>query len=324
MLKKITLVIPSFNAKEKLICLIKDIPNWEIIPNEIIIIDSSEINFEIPENLKSLINKLDISLQIIYGQNLYPGHARNIGINNSTNSLLTFLDTSTIPSKKWLTSGLAIMKKGDTDLVWGNTFYETDTYISNIIRACTYGAKPIKTFPGSIIKKEVFNKCGLFVESYRAGEDGDWMARCDIHNISQSNSQEFLNYNDLKKITIIELLKKWFRNYGYSGGLPHRRIQKDYYFYFISFIAILVAYNWNTVIASWDTQSVYYIPNITKISLASIILSYVALRGIYLPKKKGVRLSFIFPFNFVIIAFLSACIDFTKTLAFGYSRFFKK
>ncbi len=324
MIERITLVIPSQNAEKKLIQLVESIRDWEIIPNELIIVDSSKKNFEIPKNLESLIKKLHINLQILYGQKLFPGHARNIGIINATNSLIAFLDTSTIPSKKWLSNSLTLLNEKDSDIIWGNTFYQANTYFSKIIRASTYGAKPIKTLPGSIIKKEVFQKCGLFVESSRAGEDGDWMARCDIHNISQSNPKEFLNYDDLNSFNTKTVLKKWFRNYTYSGRLPHRRIQKDFYFYFISFLAILTAYNWNTVIASWDTESIYFIPNITKLSLATIIFIYVVVRGIFLPKRKGVSLAFIFPFNFLIISFLSACIDFTKALAFGYSRFVNK
>ncbi len=324
MIKKISLVIPSQNAKKKLIGLLESVLDSEIIPNEIIIVDSSEKNFEIPKSLQSLIKKLRINFQILYGQKLYPGHARNIGITNATNSLITFLDTSTVPSKKWLSSSLTLLNELDSDIIWGNTYYQANTYFSKIIRASTYGAKPIKTLPGSIIRKEVFQKCGLFVESSRAGEDGDWMARSDIHNISQSNPKEFLYYDDLNSFNTKTVLKKWFRNYTYSGRLPHRRIQKDFYFYFISFVAILVAYNWNTVIASWNTESIYFIPNITKLSLAMVILIYVAVRGIFLPKKKGVSLTFIFPFNFLVISFMSACIDFTKALAFGYSRFVKK
>ena len=45
MVKEISLIIPSQNAEEKILNLLSCIPNWEIFPNEIIIIDSSEKNF---------------------------------------------------------------------------------------------------------------------------------------------------------------------------------------------------------------------------------------------------------------------------------------
>ncbi|MDC3244800.1 glycosyltransferase [Gammaproteobacteria bacterium] len=323
MVKNISLIIPSLNAEKKLVHLLTKLLDWEVIPNEIIIVDSSQRKFLIPKILDSSIKKLNISLIIIYGDNLYPGHARNIGIANSTNSLLAFLDTSTHPNTKWLSSGLYLMNKNNSQGVWGNTYYEAKTYTSKIIRACTFGNKPIKTFPGSILKKDIFIKCGLFIESTRAGEDGDWMSRLNVHKITICHPDEYLNYDDLNNMSIIQLLKKWFRNYTFSGKLPHRRLQKDYYFYFISIVAVLVAYNWNTVIASWDTESIYFIPNITKISLFLMIIIYLFIRGIMLPRKKGINYSFIFPINFLIISMVSACIDFTKALAFGYSKFKK-
>ena len=60
MVKEISLIIPSQNAEEKLINLLRCIPNWEIFPNEIIIIDSSVEKFLIPEDFQSFAKKLDI------------------------------------------------------------------------------------------------------------------------------------------------------------------------------------------------------------------------------------------------------------------------
>ena len=41
MVKEISLIIPSHNDKKKLLQLLNSISNWEIMPNEILIIDSS-------------------------------------------------------------------------------------------------------------------------------------------------------------------------------------------------------------------------------------------------------------------------------------------
>jgi hypothetical protein len=51
---------------------------------------------------------------------------------------------------------------------------------------------------------------------------------------------------------------------------------------------------------------------------------YILTRGIILPRKKGVSIGFIFPINFILIFLMSALLDLTKTLAFGYSKFMKK
>ncbi len=323
MIESVTLIIPSQNAEMKLITLLKHISNWQVMPNEIIIIDSSDSKLNIPLDTVNFFKTSNITLKIIYGSNMYPGHARNIGISNSTNSILAFLDTSTFPSQKWLGSGLELINSNDLQGVWGNTFYEAEKYIAKIIRACTYGEKPIKTFPGSILKKNIFNRCGLFVESARAGEDGDWMTRAELQKINISSPQEHLIYDDLDNIGIKLLLKKWFRNYIFTAELPFFRAHKDIYYYVTSFLAVLLAYNWNAVLAAWDMNSIFYIPNITKISMIIIFLAYIFVRGIYLPLKKGVNIYYIFPINFVFISFISILLDVTKIAAFMYSKFLK-
>lgn len=322
--KEISLIIPSRDSKENLFELLRSISSWEAIPNEIIIVDSSEKKLEVPEDIKLFAEKFNIRLLVKIEKNLFPGHARNIGINNSSNSLLAFLDTSTHPNKNWLSSALNILEIEKSNGVWGNTYYEADTYLAKIIRACTYGTKPIKTFPGSILKKNTFKKCGLFIESSRAGEDGDWMTRSSMHRIKISNPKEALSYDEINDFTIKILLKKWFRNYSFSSRLPHRRLQKDIYFYFISFITIIIAYNWNRVVASYQPDSIFFIPYVTRISFFLIVVSYAFLRGILMPVKKGIDFNFIFPLNFIVISFVSGLIDVTKALAFGYSRFVKK
>lgn len=323
-IKDVSLIIPCQNAEKQLLQLLRFIQNWAAIPNEIIIIDSSSEKFYPPEDLKLFTERLNIKLLVIYGDNLYPGHARNIGVVNATNSTLAFLDTSTHPNERWLSSGLNLMRANNSQGVWGSTYYQADYYMPQIIRACTFGARPIKTFPGSILGKNIFDRCGLFIESTRAGEDGDWMSRVDFHKITLPTPEEFLNYDELNYMTIKKLLKKWFRNYSFSGKLSHRRSQKDFYFYIISFVAVLTAYNWNRVVASYQPDSIYFIPYITRASVLGLLIIYIVLRGIAIPKKKGVNFTFIFPINFILISLMSFLIDLTKVLAFSFSRFINK
>lgn len=320
MIKEVSLVIPSQNAEIDLQQLLRSIPNWEAIPNEIVIVDSSENKLLIPEDFKLFTKKLNIRLLIIYEKDLYPGHARNVGISNSKNTLLAFLDTSTFPSNKWLSSGLNLINIKNNEGVWGNTLYQADTFTSKIFRACTFGEKPIRTFPGSIFNKNIFDRCGLFIETTRAGEDGDWMSRAELHEIKISSPEEVLSYDKLNFMSIKKLIKKWFRNNMFGAKLPFYRAHRDFYYYAISFVAVVIAFNWNWILASWDEESIFYIPNITKISILIILIIYIFMRGIFLPRKKGVNLSFVFPINFIFIFLLSVLLDLTKALAFAYSK----
>ena len=318
---EVSLIIPSQNADTKLHELLRGIPDWERIPNEIIIVDSSEKESIIPKDIELSIKKLGIDLLVLYENNLYPGHARNIGISSASNSVLAFLDTSTQPTSKWLSDGLSLMKAKNSDGIWGKTYYQANTFSSKIFRACTFGTKPIRTFPGSILNKKIFNRCGLFIESTRAGEDGDWMSRAELQEIDIVNPEEILNYDQLNSMSIKKLIKKWFRNNMFGAKLPFYRAHRDFYYYAISFVAVVIAFNWNWILASWDEESIFFIPYITKISILIILIIYIFMRGIFLPKKKGVNLSFIFPINFIFIFLLSVLLDLTKALAFAYSKF---
>lgn len=324
MIKDVSLIIPNKNDQDNLSILLSTMLYWKAIPNEIIIINTTENGIFIPNDFKSFCKNKTIGLYILQEKNMYPGGARNIGIKNATNSLLAFLDTSTHPSNDWLSHGLEIIENGNYAGVWGRTYYEANLFISRIFRACTYGEKPIKTFPGSIFHKDVFKNCGLFIESTRAGEDADFMSRVELHNMNITNSENFLKYDKLDRMSFKEVIKKWYRNYFHTAKMPYFRPHKDIYFYGVSLLAIISAYNWNRIVDPTGMENELFIPNITKISILLIILIYLYLRGIYLPLKKGSNLKTIFPFNFIIISFLSAILDLTKILAFAKSKFNNK
>ena len=326
MIKSVSLIIPfksDKSEKEKLFTLLRGISNWKAVPNEIIIINTDQEKLSFPSDIELFTEQGNINFCIFHQKKTYPGHARNIGICNASNSLLAFLDTSTHPSNDWLLNGLDIINAHNCEGVWGKTKYQAEKFLSKIFRASTYGEKPIQTLPGSILHKNIFKKCGLFVESTRAGEDGDFMSRAKLHNVNISESESFLNYDKLDKISFKEIIKKWYRNHSHAASMPYLRAHKDTYFYGISFLAIIIAFNWNRVFDPTGIENDFFIPNITKISVLIIFLAYLSLRGVVLPMRKGTSLKFIFPLNFILISLMSFLLDLTKTIAYGYSKFFR-
>ena len=153
MIRDVSLIIPSKNNAKNITKLLLGIISWEEVPSEIILVDSSIKKFVIPEEFENFLSKYNINLKVIYGENFYPGHARNIGINGSTNPMVAFLDASTFPSNKWLSGSLKIITEENCEGLWGNTYYQADTYMKKIFRACSYGARPVQTLPGSVFKK---------------------------------------------------------------------------------------------------------------------------------------------------------------------------
>ena len=315
-MEKISLIIPTQNNSAKLIELLTSISTWTLLPDQIIIVDSSEIKIEISLDFQDFCKINNIFLNIIYEKNLFPGNARNKGIANSKYDYLAFLDINTMPNENWLKSNFTNLINSRSHGIIGATIYKASNSKEKIIRAATYGTRPLKTLPGSIFKKDVINRCGLFIESVRAGEDQDWMVRLNLHKIQTINSKEILTYNGLLGFNYIDILKKWFRNYYSASNLPYLRSHKDWYFYGISIVLITIAFNWNVIMTNRFASSVFYIPHITKISVIFLTLLYIVLRGIYYPLNKGLKLNFIFPFNFLKLVALSFALDTAKLVAF--------
>ena len=120
------------------------------------------------------------------------------------------------------------------------------------------------------------------------------------------------------------LFKKWYRNYFYGASIKYYSAHKSIYFYYVFIILLFLAYNWNGLVAKWNSEDPFYIPNITKFIFFILIGSYLLIRSIVMPLRKGVNISYLFPFNFFLIFIFSLILDFIKFSAFLSARFLKK
>ena len=117
----ISLIVPVRNDSEYLIHILKSIKTQTLLPNEIIIIDSSS-NHRIKEYLK--LNTHEIPIIYHYEDKAYPGKARNLGVQYSNNNCVAFLDSKTIPQNNWLERYLYLIKAYDSDAVFGVTKFQ--------------------------------------------------------------------------------------------------------------------------------------------------------------------------------------------------------
>ena len=323
--KKITLVIPTVSKLNNLIVLFDAILQMTLLPGYIILINSNKIkNIELI--IKKKLNLKKIKLKVFNVHNYYPGAARNLGILNANTDLIAFLDVETLPKKNWLKNIRNTFYKKKLDIIFGKTFYVAKNYNEKIIRASTYGNQKIKTIPGSLIKKNVFHNVGFFLEALRAGEDGDWMFRVKkFHNFKTLSSNSTLNYIGLKDLNYSAIMKKWFRNYKSSGGLPHLQMHRTIYYFLFSFILVLCAYHYNRSFDGW-IENPLYIPHITKIIVSILLFFYIFTRGIFIPLRKKTKLKFLFPANFLFVSIFSLSLDIIKLFSFVINNinFFKK
>jgi len=96
------------------------------------------------------------------------------------------------------------------------------------------------------------------------------------------------------------------------GRLLHKSFLTNFLKATILIIVTYSIYNWNAAVAKWVEDSIWYIPHITKIYVFSILLASFFYRGIYFPIKNKIELTFLFPFNWIVVGALGIALDLIK------------
>lgn len=317
----ISVVIPSNNSKKELLYIVNAVCTQTIKPAQIIIVDSAAERCACPTEIVVLCADHGINLAYKYSTGAMPGAARNIGLGLVNSELIGFIDVQTIPRPQWLESSLSALTRQDVFGVWGCTLFSAQSRIERLVRDSFYGVLPRRTLPGSVFRREIFNKTGNFIEWVRAGEDTEWMMRLKVHKIPIfSASSASVDYVGLIGSDMHQLSKKWLRNYSASQELPHLFHQKLLLLMVIYPLLVLIAFNWNYLIANWQMDSPLYIGHVTKLVAILPVLMYVIVRGVILPLKRGVEISNLFPARFMAIIAVCFIADLVKALAFALPK----
>jgi glycosyltransferase involved in cell wall biosynthesis len=312
----ISIVIPALNAEEWLPALLKCIEAQTLLPNEIIIVDSSPTN-----RTSNIISNWNGPVLINYQRIgfAYPGHARNIGVKAAKCKWIAFIDCRTLPEIDWLEKCSNAANENIADIVIASRVSEADTYFKRVLRAATSGCAVHKSLAGSFVLKDFFEQSGGFISDIRAGEDIEWMQRID--SLGARNvyvTAPVVKYNGLPKNLMVAMMK-WHR---YAMSKIHHDIrndQKKLYFLILIFVSFMFIKKWNAIFARWDINSIYYIPNITKIFFAILVFGYIFYRGIIRPLEVKVKFSYLLPWRWLEVSFVGLCLDFAKApgLIFG-------
>lgn len=305
----ISIIIPAYNAENYILKLIERIESQTLLPNEIIIVDSSSSN-----NIRVLIenrkNKLNIIVKNIKFS--YPGSARNIGVSYSKNDWIAFLDCRTIPEIDWLESIVKNIRKNETQFIGACRLCSADTEFKKILRAVSYGRIPAKSLAGSLISKNLFSQIGGFNPSVRAGEDLEWFDRFKVNGINlEWDCNPHLIYEGLPE-SLFYTIQKWYIYNISNSQIIIRIYQKFAYLLIFVVLILLLSWNWNNIVTDWDETNILFLPNITKIILSFLILVYILVRGIILPMRIKEPLDFILPYRFIQISYVGLCIDLAK------------
>jgi hypothetical protein len=163
----------------------------------------------------------------------------------------------------------------------------------------------------------VFKIVGQFIPSLRAAEDTEWMIRAELMQLKifKGHVEPSTDYIGLARLGLIEIFKKWRRNYVACRDLQHLKVQRVLVGLIAYVLLSLFALNWNALLAGWQIDSPYYIHHVTKIVSLLPVVFYVLFRGLYIPLKRGVRLRNLLPFRFLLLALVGASLDVIKISA---------
>ena len=317
----ISVIIPSNHSHHDLLKIVQAVCCQTVKPAEIVIVDSSVERGACPAEIITLCAGIGIELKYEHRAQALPGQARNIGLGMAQSGLIAFVDVQTLPQPHWLETCMSLLVRHDVAGVWGATSFRADTTFERLVRDGFYGVLPRTTLPGSIFKREVFGRVGQFIDWVRAGEDTEWMLRLDLLRLPVIYPPNALiDYVGLIDLDARTLLKKWHRNYSASRDLPHFFPQKLLLWLVLYPLLIVLAFNWNYLIADWRMDSPLYIGHVTKIVAVLPGLAYVFVRGLMLPFHRGVGIWRLLPIRFIAIAAVCFIADAVKVLVFSLPK----
>ena len=272
----ISIIIPVFTEHENLKNLLPAINQQTLLPCEIVIVDSC-----LHTEVKELIDNIHIEIPIHYyreDKRAFPGKARNIGVSIAKHEYIAFLDCRTIPSDNWLQHYSQLIKKNDAGMIIGSTKVLANNKFQWYLRTATYGKRPYDTIPGTLMKKQLFESTGGFVEDLRMAEDLEWLKRLRRNQIKFiSVATPFLEYDGLPE-SLFRACQKYFES-GYYTSFVMENF-KNLLFSALLLASILVVPRWNFYLVGWDASPLY-IPNVTKIFFLILMSILLIWRLIY-------------------------------------------
>ena len=268
----ISVIIPAFNYKDSLISAIDAINNKIVVPNQIVIVDSSNNN-----DIERMIDEYSGKVKIVYKKvsQAFPGEARNLGAEIASGKWLAFLDSKTIPNKSWLMDSFNEVSLNGVGVVFGLTHYIAKTNTQFIVKAAVYGDLGVETTPGTLISKENFIKIGGFTEKVRTADDLEWRNRVKKSNLTfKIPKKSNLKYSEISD-SLYANIKRFFVYQLFSAKINvQTKVKGLYLSLFLLFSASIVP-NWNSMVG-WE-GSIFYIPNITKVYLSLLAFMLFAL-----------------------------------------------
>lgn len=222
-----SIIIPVYNSYSTLKNVIESLKPQVINRDdiEVIVVDNGST-----DGSDKLVKQLSFVTYIEEHNNLNsPYSARNRGIEVANGDIIVLLDATCKPSEKWLENGLKALNK-EVDIVAGDIKFDVDKSATigeiydSVININVKGSvkKGYAKTGNLFIKRQIFDKIGLFPEGIRSGGDVWWTKRATEAGYKIKFSEEAYAWYPPRPL--LPLIKKQYRvGKGQSGTIGSNR-----------------------------------------------------------------------------------------------------
>ena len=304
---KISLIIPYHNEEQNIIKTLNFVKAQLYQPDEILLINSSSLDrsSEIIDQFSK--NNRELNIINLSPNTKNPSDSKNYGISKSKYDLLAFMDCGIVFPENWLSECLKCKDEINADIIFAPIKFNAKSTFDASLVAQLWGYKSTHfVIPGSLIKKNIFYKYGLF-QNRRAGYDAVWKNKIKKNRVSIFQLKnvyiKYLNFNVASNFK--SLFYKIFLYANQSAKLQGYNKDKIYILSCITFL-ILTIYN-------------------VKFGIF-LTITYFLLRQFFFPiyKCKNLDLFVDYPLSFFYLFIVGLTIDIARLTGFLKSYFHTK
>lgn len=265
---EVTVVIPVYNDGDLLKSVVTALESQTRSPKQIVVVDSSTDHESSTAARNSLASK-NISCVYRKTERAYAGKSMNLGASLATEKLIGFLDTKTIPDPNWISQAIKYFCERNYDIVFGLTKFEASTNFQRLLKAASYGNRTHESVPGTIIFASSFHRIAGFLENRRAGYDTEWKNRAK--NSLNWHTSKFVttNYEGFP-LSLSGTIRKYVWYSLESAMIEAHTEIKQLYVVIVIFLTALIVPQWNRIVAGWDENHLFFLPEVTKVYLLGL------------------------------------------------------
>ena len=190
-----TLVCTTYNDSDSIIPFLKNIEEQTQLPSEVVIADGGSKDDTV-KIIQDYSDKSKLKIKLLYGKRLNIAQGYNEAIKNAESSAIAVAGVGNLYSKDFFEKLCSTMGETSAEIVYSPISGQENTAFQTTYNSVYLGGKNGQSFPspsnhGSLVKKNVFEKMGLFYENFRyAGEDSEFYVRCQKAGIKIALNNE--------------------------------------------------------------------------------------------------------------------------------------